>query len=81
MKFGVQFILDKIRSAVKACIARDNENKLNELAVKITNLEKEITIKTVELSLLVSQRDKMMQLSSAGGASSSAETFGNGLLD
>nr|POE96335.1 hypothetical protein CFP56_49735 [Quercus suber] len=81
MKFGVQFILDKIQSAIEACIARDNENKLNELAIKIANLEKEIAIKTVELSLLVSQRDKIMQSSSTRGASSSAKTFGNGLLD
>ena len=81
MKFGVQFILDKIRTAAKACIARDNETMLNELVVKIANLEKEIVAKTVELSLLVSQRDEMMQSSSARGASSSAETFGDGLLD
>lgn len=54
---------------------------LNDLVVKIANLEKEIAAKTVELSLLVSQRDEMMQSLSTGGASSSADTFGNGLLD
>ena len=43
---------------------------LNELAVKIADLEREIAAKTAELSLLVSQRDEMMQSSSIGGASS-----------
>ena len=81
MKFGVQFILDKIRAAVEACIARDNETMLNELAVKIANLKKEIAPKIVELSLLVSQKDEMMRSSSAEGASSSTETFGDGLLN
>nr|POF07897.1 hypothetical protein CFP56_27477 [Quercus suber] len=81
MKFGVQIILDKIRTTAKACIARDNETKLNELALKIADLEKEIAAKTIELSLLVSQRDEMMQSSLAEGASSSAETFGDVLLD
>nr|POF22432.1 hypothetical protein CFP56_74741 [Quercus suber] len=60
MKFGVQFILDKIRAAAEACITRDNETMLNELAVKIADLEKEIAAKIVELSLLVSQKDEMM---------------------
>nr|POE97890.1 hypothetical protein CFP56_33830 [Quercus suber] len=49
--------------------------------VKMADLKKEIAAKTVELSFLVSQRDEMMQSSSTGGASSSADTFGNGLLD
>jgi len=80
MKFGVQFIIDKIWAA-EACIARDNKIMLDELAVKIADLEKEIAAKTVELSLLVSQRDEMMQSSSAGGAFSLVETFGDGLLD
>ena len=60
MKFGVQFILDKIRTTIESCIARDNEKVLNELAVKIADLEKEIATKAVELSLLVSQKDEMM---------------------
>ena len=81
MKFGVQFILDKLWAAVEACIARDNEIMLNELAMKIANLEKEIAAKAVELSLLLSQRDEVMRSSSARGASSSAETFGDGLFD
>ena len=76
MKFGVQFILDKIRAAAKACIAWDDE-----LTVKIADLEKEIAAKRVELSLLLSQKDEMMQSSSAEGASSSEGTFGDGLFD
>ena len=43
---------------------------LNELAVKIDDLKREIAAKAAELSLLVSQRDEMMQSSSVGGASS-----------
>ena len=54
MKFGVQFILDKLWVAAEVCISRDNEIMLNELAVKIADLEKEIAAKTVELSLLLS---------------------------
>ena len=54
---------------------------LNDLTVKIADLEKEIATKTVELSLLVSQKDEMMRSLLAGGASSSAETFGDGFLD
>ena len=81
MKFGVQFILDKIRIVAESCIARDNENKLSELTVEIANLEKEIVAKIVKLSLLMSQKDKIMQSSLAGGASSLEETFGDGLLD
>ena len=81
MKFGVQFILDKLWVTAKACIACDNEIMLNELAVKIANLEKEIAAKAVELSLLLSQRDEVMRSSSAGGASSSAETFNDSLFD
>ena len=80
MKFGVQFIINKIWAA-EACIARDNKIMLDELAVKIADLEKEIVAKIVELSLLVSQRDEMMQSLSAGGAFSSVETFGDVLLD
>nr|POE95555.1 hypothetical protein CFP56_01594 [Quercus suber] len=75
-----QALLEEI-AAAEACIARDNETMLNELAVKIADLEKEIAAKTVELSLLVSQRDEMMQSSLTRGASSSGETFGDGLLD
>ena len=76
MKFGVQFILDKIRAAAEACIARDDE-----LIVKIADLEKEIATKRVELSLLLSQRDEIVWSSLAGDASSLAETFGDGLFD
>ncbi|KAL0016784.1 hypothetical protein SO802_003853 [Lithocarpus litseifolius] len=54
MKFGVQFILDKIWAAVEACIARDNEIMLNEFAVMMADLEKEIAAKAVKLSLLLS---------------------------
>ena len=75
-KFGVQFILDKIRATAEACVAQDDE-----LTMKIANLEKEITAKKVELSLLLSQRDEIMRSSPAGGASSSVETFGYGLFD
>ena len=76
MKFGVQFSLDKIRATAKAYIARGDE-----FTVKIANLEREIAAKRAELSLLLSQRHEMMQSSSARGASSSAETFGYGLVD
>ena len=76
MKFGVQFILDKIRAAAKACITHDDE-----FIRKIANLEREIAAKRAKLSLLLSQRDALMQSSSTGGASSSAETFGDGLFD
>ena len=76
MKFGVQFILDKIRAAAKACITHDDE-----FIRKIANLEREIAAKRAKLSLLLSQRDALMQSSSAGGASSLAETFGDGLFD
>ena len=76
MKFGVQFILDKIRAAAKACITRDDE-----FIRKIADLEREIAAKRVELSLLLSQRDALMQSSPAGGASSLTETFGSGLFD
>ena len=76
MKFGVQFILDKIRAAAEACIARDDE-----FSRKIVDLEREIAAKRVELALLLSQRDALMRSSSAGGASPSAETFGDGLFD
>ena len=75
MKFGVQFILDKIRVAAEACIVRDDE-----FTVKIADLEREIAAKRAKLSLLLSQRDEMMRSSLAGGASSSAETFGDGLF-
>ena len=81
MKFRVQFILDKIQTTAEAFIARDNENKFSELVVKIANVDKEIAAKIVELSILMSQKDIMMLSSSTGGASSSAETFGNALLD
>ena len=49
MKIGVQFILDKIRAAAKACITRDDE-----FIRKIADLEKEIASKRAELSLLLS---------------------------
>ena len=49
MKFGVQFILDKIQAAVEACIVRDDE-----FIVKIADLEREIVAKRAELSLLLS---------------------------
>ena len=75
-KFGVQFVLDKIRAAAEACVAQDDE-----LTMKIADLEKEITAKKVELSLLLSQRDEIMWSSPAEGASSSVETFGDGLFD
>ena len=75
-KFGVQFVLDKIRAAAEACVAQDDE-----LTMKIADLEKEITAKKVELSLLLSQRDEIMWSSPTGGASSSVETFGDGLFD
>ena len=76
MKFGVQFILDKIRAAAETCIVQDDE-----FIMKIANLEREIAAKRAELSLLLSQKDALMQSSSAGGASSSTETFGDGLFD
>ena len=76
MKFGVQFILDKIRAAAEACIAHDDE-----FIRKIANPEREIVSKRAKLSLLLSQRDALMQSSLAGGASSLAETFGDGLFD
>ena len=76
MKFGVQFILNKIRAAAEACITQDDE-----FSRKIADLEREIAAKRAELALLLSQRDALMQSSSAGGASPSAKTFGNGLFD
>nr|POF23166.1 hypothetical protein CFP56_70946 [Quercus suber] len=76
MKFGVQFILDKIRVAVEACITQDDE-----FSRKIADLEREIAAKRAELALLPSQRDALMQSSSAGGAFTSSETFGDGLFD
>ena len=44
MKFGVQFILDKIRAAAETCIVRDDE-----FTMKIDNLEREIAAKRAEL--------------------------------
>ena len=49
--------------------------------MKIADVEREIAAKRAELSLLLSQKDALMQSSSAGGASSSTETFGDGLFD
>ena len=49
--------------------------------MKIADREREIAAKRAELSFLLSQRDEMMRSSLAGGASSSAETFGDGLFD
>ena len=76
MKFGVQFILDKVQVVAGACITRDDE-----FSRKIADLEREIAAKRAEFALLLSQRDALMQLSSAGGASPSAETFGGDLSD
>ena len=76
MKFGVQFILDNIRAIVEACITHDDE-----FIRKIADLEREIAAKKAELSLLLSQRNALMQSSLVGGASSSAETLGDGLFD
>lgn len=42
MKFGVQIMLDKIRTVAESCITRDNENKLNELELEIADLEKKL---------------------------------------
>ena len=55
MKFGVQFILDKIRAFAEACITQDDE-----FSRKIADLEREIAAKRAELSLLLSQRDALM---------------------
>ena len=55
MKFGVQFILDKIQVAAEACITRDDE-----FTRKIVNLERVIAAKRAKLSLLLSQRDALM---------------------
>ena len=55
MKFGIQFILNKIRAAAEACITRDDK-----FSRKIANLEREIAAKRVELVLLLSQRDALM---------------------
>ena len=60
MKFGVLFILDKIRVAAKTCIVLDDE-----FSRKIADLEREIAAKKAELALLLSQRDALMQSSSA----------------
>jgi len=49
--------------------------------MKIADLEKEIAAKRAELSLLLSRKDALMQSSSVGDASSSTETFGDGLFD
>ena len=76
MKFGVQFLLDKIQVTAEACIAQDDE-----FTVKIVDLERKIAAKRAKLSLLLSQRDEMMQSSLAGVASTSAETFGDDLFD
>ena len=49
MKFGVQFILNKIQAIAEACITRDDE-----FIVKITDLKREIAVKRAKLSLLLS---------------------------
>ena len=49
--------------------------------MKIVDLKREIAAKRAKLSLLLSQREEMMWSSLAGGASSSAETFDDGLFD
>ena len=49
--------------------------------MKIADLKREIAAKRAKLSLLLSQREEMMWSSLAGGASSSAETFDDGLFD
>lgn len=70
MKFGVQFILDKIRAAAKTCIVLDDE-----FSRKIADLEREIAAKKAELALLLSQRDALMQSSSAGYFSLSGDLW------
>ena len=67
-------------STATSCIIRDGEMKLAELAVKIAYSEKEITAKSVELSLLTSQKNSIMLSLPTSGGSSFVETFG-GLLD
>ena len=54
--------------------------KLAELAVKIADLEKEIAVKSAQLSILTSQKNSIMLSLPTSGGSSSTKTFG-GLLD
>nr|POE82530.1 hypothetical protein CFP56_75525 [Quercus suber] len=61
-------------------IIRDGKMKVVELAMKIADLEKEIVAKSVELSLLTSQKNSIMLSLPSSSGSSSVETFG-GLLD
>ena len=49
VKFGVQFILDKILAVAEACITRDDE-----FTRKIADLQREIAVKRAELLLLLS---------------------------
>nr|POF25451.1 hypothetical protein CFP56_15443 [Quercus suber] len=55
MKFGVRFILDKIRAAAEVCITQDDE-----FSRKIVDLEREVATERVKLALLLSQRDALM---------------------
>lgn len=56
----MEFNLLLTRFGLLLSIAQDNENKLSELAMELADLKKEIAAKIVKLSLLMSQRDKMM---------------------
>ena len=80
MRFDVGFILDWLKTTATSCIIRDGEMKLAELTAKIANLEKEITAKVSELSLLTSQKESIVLSLATSGNSSFAETLG-GLLD
>ena len=62
-----------------SCIIRDGEMKFAELVVKIADSKKEIAAKSVELSLLTSQKNSIMLSLPTSDGSFSMETFG-GLL-
>ena len=72
MKFDVGFILDGPKTTVASCIIHNGKMKLAKLAVKIANLEKEITVKVAKLSLLTNQKDSIMLSLPISGGSSSA---------
>ena len=80
MRFEVGFILEWLKTTAASCIIRDGEMKLTELIAKIANLEKEIAMKVLELSVLTSQKESIVLSLATSGNSSSAETLG-GLLD
>ena len=80
MRFDVGFILDWLKTTAASCIIRDGEMKLVEITAKIADLEKEITAKVSELSLLTNQKESIMLSLATSGSSSSTETLG-GLLD